>query len=155
MVEFIINKDKGFWEDLKAGKPELVDGLISAAIAGEEKSKYSQKSEGPRSLASKICKYLSIYTFGKDNYYINDRFVRNVLPHYYRYYLSMIIDENDVEKASYCQLHKLLSDLHNCAQIKKENLTKNELDHLMWYSYKNSRGTFIAKGKKDFPYYDL
>ena len=155
MVEFIINKENKFWPDLNKGEPSLVDRLNNAAIAGEGKNIKGKDFDGPKSLASKVCKYLSLFVLGKDNYYVNDKFVRKVLRYYFRYYLNAKITK--VDKASYSQLHEWLSELHNCDKIKEEGLSKHFLDHLMWYPYKNSRGTFInEKSKKpSTKYYDL
>ena len=128
MVDFILDPKNSFWDRLEKGDKDLVDDLKDSAI----KKKNSAGNEGPRSLASKVCKYFSEYFYDKDNYYINDAVVRHVVPYYYCYY----VDKNkiiDVEKAKYKDLYDVLKEIHDksCPSLKK-----SELDHIMWYSYR-------------------
>ncbi len=146
MIAYIVKRSNKFWDDLNAGKPELIDNLIKAAVKDEGKNTKGKDFDGPKSLASKICKYLSLYVLEKDSYYVNDSFVRRVLPYYFRYYLNNK-RITGLSSMSYADLHKLFVELHTCPEIEKENLTKHKIDHIMWYSYKNSRGTFINKSK--------
>ena len=118
-----------FWEALKKGNPELPDTLV--------------KNGGTKSLSSKICKYISEEmlkydnTFNPDSYYINDSVVRAVLLFYLDYYEiehNTIKSISDVAKLNYSKLFDLLEHLRQKAD---ENLTRNELDHILWYCYKS------------------
>lgn len=139
MVDFIIDPKCEFWDRLKKGDPELVDDLTNFSEGkvwrrprGKEE-KEEKKAKFP-SLASKICKYLAQYVLGKDYYYINDKFIRKVLPYYYHYYLGKKIA---ISQDNYADLFSKMEKLH--AEISKtDTLTKNELDHIMWYCYKSS-----------------
>lgn len=128
MVDFILDSNNNFWNRLEKPDKNLVDDLKDSAI----EKKNSDGDKGPRSLASKICKYFSKYFYNKDNYYINDTVVRHVAPYYYCYYVNKnkIID---VEKAKYKDLYDVLKEIHDksCPSLKK-----SELDHIMWYPYR-------------------
>ena len=131
MVEHILNKNNDFWGRLKKGDPKLVDDLknVSKTDVGE-----------PKSLASKVCKYFAQHILrNNDLFYINDKFVRKVLPFYLKYYC----DDKEttftfVENASYEELYRLLSKLHAEIRNRGEKLDKSCLDHIMWYCYKES-----------------
>ena len=130
IVDYIMDKENCFWARLKKGEAELVDDLV----------KHAKSDKSPYSFASKICKYFAEYEFpGSDKYFINDSVVRGVLPFYYRYYLR---EEIKVENSTpYVDLYKYLCNLQkfiNKRKAKNDKLTKNELDHILWYCYKNS-----------------
>ena len=142
IIKYIQNPSNKFWEDLKNGEKNLPNKLLDAS-----ENKENSNNKGLKSLASKICKYLSDETskinksYKFDCYYINDRIVRGVLLFYLDYY---IIEHNNIKTAhklqniDYCELFDLLESLNNSAAKKHGNkLTKNELDHILWYCYKS------------------
>lgn len=128
MVDYIVDPYSNFWQDLAKGDIDLIGNLINASGA-------SYTVGGPRSLASKICRYLSLYHFNADAYYVNDSVVRHVLPYYLNYYGLTLPSKNKTyfDHISYNDLHNYLEKIRS--QI-CPNLTKEELDHLMWYCYK-------------------
>lgn len=126
MVDFIIEDKNCFWERLEKGDITLVDELRKSSKA---------ETEGPKSLASKICKYFSEMFFNKDNYYINDYVVRHVLPFYMDYY-GIEKKKNTktyFDNLSYKELYKYIDELRKkvCG-----SLSKSEVDHIMWYCYR-------------------
>lgn len=139
MVEFIINPKHKFWDDLKIGDPNLVVRLTDFSKGKvwrkpRGKTEKEEKEAEFSSLASKTCKYLAQYVLGKDYYYINDKFIRKVLPYYFHYYLGKRIS---IGRNEYIKLFNCMKELHD--EISKtDTLTKNELDHIMWYCYKSS-----------------
>ena len=126
MVSYIINEDNKFWTRLKDGDDNLVDDLRKSSGA---------ETDGPKSLASKICKYFSeIFQYG-DNYYINDYVVRHVLPYYLNYYglLEGKKSRTRFDGIEYKELHTLLDRIRN----KLGNvLRRDQIDHIMWYCYR-------------------
>lgn len=129
MIEYISNPNNLFFERLERGDISLPDEIVN------------QCGPGLKSLSSKICKYLCEFAFQKDNYYINDSFVRGLLLFYLDYYNighPGISSTHAVNTMSYIELHNLLQELHT-ARNKKYNdkITKSELDHIMWYCYKS------------------
>ena len=148
MVSYIVDNHTTFLgsllntEDEK--RCELVESLIAAVNTGGPDTKKTE----PRSLASKVCKYLAQYLYSKrdendkddDNYYINDSFVRKTLPYYCAYYGVTIGDRKDYS-TNYKHLFKVLDDIReNAANIHDngQKLTRGQMDHIMWYCYKNS-----------------
>lgn len=128
MIDFMIDGSEIFWTKLEKGDKELVDLLI-------EKSD-TIDTGGPKSLASKICKYLSeIISPGKDYYYINDHVVRHVLPYYLNYYHIKMRSNNKTyyDSISYVELFDYLDEIKKKANVK---LTKSEIDHILWYCYR-------------------
>ena len=132
MVDFIVDPKSDFWNDLKSCDQTLVDRLLNYAKAGKA------SIDGPKSLASKICKYLSeLFDSNLDSYYINDSVVRHTLPFYYRYYVNKPI-ANNCQKLSYTDISKYLDEIANAAfkEHGGKKLKKSELDHIMWYCYR-------------------
>ena len=133
IYKFIRNKRNKFFEKLENGDSEhdLPDVLTKASGANI------------KSFASKICKYLSEYIYGKDNYFINDNIIRHALPFYlisYKLPFEGIESSKDCEKLKYVELYNLLEKLQNKANegVKKAGkITKDELDRIIWYSYKS------------------
>ena len=137
MVDYIVDSSTNFWNDLKNCDQNLVAKLLNFANGNKG------DDEGPKSLASKVCRYLSELEYNnKDSYYINDSVVRHVLP----YYLSFFginpkpchKSKQDFDNLTYddvaCYLDKIKFILKTQHSI---NLTKTELDHIMWYCYRN------------------
>ena len=126
MVDYIIGKNNNFWDRLEKGEPKLVDDLKSASKA---------TTEGPKSLASKICKYFSELFYKKDNYYINDTVVRHVLPYYLNYYGFDLSKKTKsyFEHLSYVDLYSYMKKIKEKVN---NSLTKSNIDHIMWYCYR-------------------
>lgn len=126
MVNYIIDSNNNFWDRLDRGDTSLVNDLKKASKA---------TTDGPKSLASKTCKYFSEMFFGKDNYFINDNVVRHVLPYYLDYY-GITPEKNTktyFDNLDYEDLHDYLEQL----RIKvNPTLTKSDVDHIMWYCYR-------------------
>lgn len=138
LIDFILDPANDFWNRLKKGDKSLPDELVKTC--GTE----------VRSLASKICKYLAEYLAPQsDAYYINDKFVRQVLPYYLDYYgvKHCIKSGSSLEgknkygeySFSYANLFDLLEKLNKSRSEKHKDgeMTKSELDHILWYCYKS------------------
>ncbi len=137
MVEFIVDPKNEFWDDLKEGKADLPDRLREYAFGSQsiDASEGKDGRGGPRSLASKVCRYFSEYFDGNDNYYINDSVVRHVLPYYLNCY-GIPLEKNTkthFKELSYKKLHAYLEALRGKTDPK---LKRRELDHILWYSYR-------------------
>lgn len=129
MIEYISNPSNRFFDRLESGDIKLPDEIVECC------------GTGLKSLSSKICKYLSEFAFEKDDYYINDSFVRHVLLFYLDYYgveHLEINSSNAVDTLDYKSLYDWLSKLHNARDRKHGDIiTKSELDHILWYCYKS------------------
>lgn len=136
IIDYVVDPSNNFIDRLSRGEVSLVDEI-----------KNSMQSVDIKSLPSKICKYTSEYMNFGDNYFINDYYVRNMLPFYLDYYRvdwRNICDGNRLatkthrEALPYQVLHSLLNALlEKVNENEQEQLTKNELDHIIWYCYKN------------------
>ena len=125
MIDYITNVSTNFWTRLENGEPELVDDL----------NPEHNKASGPKSLASKICKYFSDIFLGKDNYYINDNVVRHVLPYYLNHYtlLKSNLTRGYFDSLGYKGLFDCLESLRKTTG---EILNRDEIDRIMWYCYR-------------------
>ena len=127
IARFIINPNNNFLKGLEEGDPKLVDKLKENLINnGERKEK---------SLPSKVCRYLNEWVFKGHAFTINDSVVRAVLPYYLSYYK---IDKSywygkELDKLSYVSFFEIFNQLYE----KVGNLNRHEIDHILWYSYKN------------------
>lgn len=158
MVDYIVTESNNFWTELvgtDGERKELVKKLANSNAAQENADDTdegeSDKKAKPSSLASKVCKYFAQYIFdnGKqEKYFINDYFVRRTLKSYYHFYMHS--DEyrgdkltNDVINGfEYDDLFNALDLVLNKAnEGKQEKITRGEMDHIMWYCYKNSGDT--------------
>ena len=116
-----------FLEKLEAGTPELVDVLTNYLTAnGSRKDK---------SLCSKLCRYINEWHFGGCAYTINDSVVRAIMPYYLAYYKvdRALWQGKNFEELSYVEFYTIFTALRNCVP----ELNNHELDHLIWYAYKN------------------
>lgn len=130
MVAYILSKQEIFWEKLEQGKTELVDRLAENAGKRYEKS-----------LASKVCRYISGWKYGIEKYAINDSVVRSVLPYYLSFYQ---IDESrwisgtekrrikNFDTMRYSEFIALVQSLSDKAQ-----LSLYQIDQILWYAYRN------------------
>ena len=126
LAAYCANPDNKFLELLREGELTLVDKLLEHLVkSGHRKDK---------SLVSKVCRYLNEWLYGGCAYTINDTVVRTILPYYLAYYK---IDPQkwqgkNFAKLSYVDFYEIFS-LVRC----KTNLNNHQLDHLIWYEYKN------------------
>ncbi len=148
IIEYIGNPENNFYNDLANGDVNLPDKIMRQA--------------GKRilSLCSKVCKYLGEYIIGEahNKYYIYDWYVAHVLPFYldaYSVEFEIVIKDKkyinfDRKQAmkgcllthhtmnhyniSYAEFHYLMSELHKCLE---QDISKSQLDHIMWYCYRN------------------
>ena len=127
LADYLSNPNNKFLERLSEGKPQLVDDLLNYLVKkGERRDK---------SLVSKICRYLNEWLYQKDDYTINDSVVRKILPYYLAYYkidktLWQTIKLDDLSYVEFIGLFDLVN-----ANVSE--LTRHQLDHLIWYAYKN------------------
>ncbi len=137
MVKYISDNANDFWDKLNNGNKQLVDLLKKASGCKEN-------SNGPKSLASKICKYFCELFFEdkskQDNYFINDSVVRHVLPYYLNFYgIPLQKGKTNFDNLSYVDIYDYLSSIRdkiNKDKKKKDQLTRSEVDHIMWYCYR-------------------
>lgn len=125
-----------FLDRMKAGDQRLVDDLLQHLV--------NNGSRKDKSLASKICRYLNEWLYGSSDFTINDSVVRAIMPYYLAYYK---IDRNlwynkNFEELSYLEFYQLFSAIREHVM----ELNNHQLDHLIWYAYKNdSIRTEVAK----------
>ncbi len=137
MIKFIIDPDNRFFENLKSGDKDLPDKIIDFV------SKKTGNGGVIKSLSSKTCKYLSEFMFEGDKYYINDSYVRALLLFYLDYYGVDREDLKTIHKVNtslnYKQLFEKLDNLNEARYEKHKDgeISKSELDHIMWYCYKS------------------
>ena len=132
MLDYMVDPKNEFFANLKKGDVNLPDILSSAAVGGT----------AVKSFSSKVCHYICIEAFGKDHYYKNDKFIRAALPFYLDEYVvnHNIKTKGNVDNWSYKKLHETLESLLEAANKKHNNkpeITKGELDHIIWYCYKS------------------
>lgn len=133
IVTYILDSNNNLWERLDKGDIELVSEMTEERHGGS----------AVKSLSSKVCKYLSEFIYEKDNYYINDSYVRSALLFYLDYYNvdhNNLLSTNAVNNLSYRDLFSYLEKLREAANKLITNdilITKNELDHILWYCYKS------------------
>ena len=125
ITEYIININFHFFEDLKQGNIELVDKILNYLK--------TKKCSKQKSLASKVVKYLDEWFYKKNDFTINDSVVRNVLPYYAYKYLNQDLLNTNLDNFSYVNFFKICKEIKE----KNQNLTLNQIDHILWYSYKN------------------
>lgn len=136
IIDYIVEPTNNFIDRLSHGDVSLVEEI-----------KDSMKPVDIKSLPSKICKYTSEYMNFGDNYFINDYYIRSMLPFYLDYYhvdWSNICTRNCLamkthrEALPYQVLFNLLEALlEKINENEQEPLTKSELDHIIWYCYKS------------------
>lgn len=127
LASYCAEPDNHFLDQLQTGVPELVDTLTNyLTTEGNRKDK---------SLCSKLCRYLNEWHFGACAYTINDSVVRAIMPYYLAYYKvdRALWQGKNFEELSYTAFYTIFSTLREYVP----ELNNHELDHLMWYSYKN------------------
>lgn len=114
--------------------PKGTDYAIIELIA--EKTKGDKGRKNP-SFASKFAHYASFYLFEgteyQDNFSIYDGILRNALPRYLEEYGI----ENTIIDGDYVSYQNAIDELRErAAQRYGEKLSRNGLDHLLWYFHK-------------------
>ncbi|MBE6624365.1 MAG: hypothetical protein E7622_01845 [Ruminococcaceae bacterium] len=127
LAEYCADPANKFLERIAAGDEYLVDALLQHLV--------DNNSRRDKSLASKMCRYLNEWLYGGCAYTINDSVVRAIMPYYLAYYK---IDKKlwfgkNFEELSYIEFYTIFSALRDKVGV----LNNHELDHLIWYAYKN------------------
>lgn len=136
IAAYCADSNTHFLDRIKAGDQRLVDDLLQHLI--------KNGSRKDKSLASKICRYVNEWLYGSCDFTINDSVVRAIMPYYLAYYK---IDRNlwynkNFEELSYLEFYQLF----NAMREHVAELNNHQLDHLIWYAYKNdSIRTEVAK----------
>lgn len=131
LVEYIINHDNHFYDELEEGSLELPEKLAQYAV--------KKPGRDLKTLVSIICKYLEGFVFHKDDYYVFERVMVTMLP---RYLSSYGVDEKlwvgkNVENLTYKEYYDMVHALHHARnEIHHGTLTKGELVHIVWYAYR-------------------
>lgn len=116
-----------FLDRLQNGDQELVDTILQHLV--------ENNSRKDKSLASKVCRYLNEWIYGGFAYTINDSVVRAIMPYYLAYYNvdRKLWAGKNFEELSYIEFYGIFSAL----RAKVPELNNHQLDHLIWYAYKN------------------
>lgn len=112
---------------IKVGEQQLVDALLQHLVDnGRRKDK---------SLASKLCRYLNEWLYNGCAYTINDSVVRAILPYYLAYYKidRQLWQGKKFDELSYMEFYRIFSAVRDKIKV----LNNHQLDHLIWYAYKN------------------
>lgn len=128
IVDFIVNPGNHFWDKAKNGDINLVDKLWKYLSDNDDAAEI-------KSLASKVCRYFNEKLSNEENgsYYAYDSVVLDILP----FYLSKNKISLLKKKHTYLQFREKLDDL--CSVACNNALTRLELDHLLWYSYRKQK----------------
>lgn len=126
LAEYCSKKENRFLDRLENGEVELVDDMTEYIQSKDERRE--------KSLCSKICRYLNAWHFEKCDYTINDAVVRSMLPYYMAYYKvgKSKLTSKKLGEMSYKDFYENFNVLRE-----KTELNNHELDHLIWYAYKN------------------
>lgn len=127
LAAYCANPDNRFLDHIREGDPLLVDALLQHLVRNSHRK--------DKSLASKMCRYLNEWLYGGCAYTINDSVVRAILPYYLAYYK---IDQKEwqgknFEELSYIEFYRIF----RLVRSKTDGLNNHQLDHLIWYAYKN------------------
>jgi len=132
IADFILNSSN-FYERLRAGDWSLVEDM-EAEVYTKNLGRRINRHEC--SWCSKICKYLHEALFNNDAYYIYDNNVKNRLNDYRKKYnlsstpkRSINIKYNENWYQNLClSMDELKEKRNGCG----ENLTRSEIDHILW-----------------------
>ena len=136
LAKYCADPKNKFLRRLQEGETKLVDDLWQHLVDKEQRRE--------KSLASKICRYLNEWYYNGREYTINDSVVRTVLPYYLACYQidsgkwkETIKGEERVKRfdqLDYVEFYELFSLVRE-----QTELDNHQLDHLLWYAYKNDR----------------
>lgn len=124
---FCADPKNNFLGRIKEGDMFLVDAIIQHLVQnGCRKDK---------SLASKLCRYLNEWLYNGCAYTINDSVVRAILPYYLAYFKidQKLWKGKNFEELSYIEFYTIFSAIREEVAV----LNNHQLDHLIWYAYKN------------------
>lgn len=127
MAAYCADPKNNFLGSIKAGDENLVDAILQHLL--------DNGSRKDKSLASKLCRYLNEWYYGGCAYTINDSVVRAILPYYLAYYKidRKLWQGKNFEKLSYVEFYTIFSAVRDKVAV----LNNHQLDHLIWYAYKN------------------
>ncbi len=116
----------------KENNYKLID-LITNASGNEGNVYYS--------FATKLCHYACMYVVDgeeKDNFSIYDRVIKSSLPMYIERYLNKSVKEKVYDK-NYIEYIKLIDEIRDKLKENNEVISRNGLDHLLWYHHKGDK----------------
>ena len=127
LAEYCADAANDFLDRIAAGELELVDALLQHLV--------DNGCRKDKSLASKLCRYLNEWLYGGCAYTINDSVVRAILPYYLAYYKidRVLWQGKNFEELSYIEFYTIFSAVRDKVAV----LNNHQLDHLIWYAYKN------------------
>ena len=102
------------------------------------------------SFASKFCTYISRYMFNNDKFSIYDGVMAKILPYYYFKYSNnheiIKINNRIIQQKGYKWYHDIIKTIIKGASKEitdisgeKYEITRKDLDHLLWYYYKGDK----------------
>lgn len=119
-------------KQIQNGTLELVDDIAKNAIANRYIISFS----------SKFCTYMSRYMFNNDSYSIYDNVLIKILPYYYYQYIgeNIKITSNKIKKNGYTWYSSIIEKIIEKVKEKENyNISRKDLDHLLWYYYKGDK----------------
>lgn len=127
LAAYCADPANNFLARIEAGEQQLVDILLQHLV--------DNGSRKDKSLASKLCRYLNEWLCNGCAYTINDSVVRAILPYYLAYYKidRKLWQGKNFEELSYIEFYHIFSAVRDKIQV----LNNHQLDHLIWYAYKN------------------
>lgn len=132
-------KMAGLDDGLKRGDASIVD-VISKFVPGRNNL----------SFASKFCAFYSLGIYGKDNYSIFDRVLKDALPYYAWAYCGVKrftksknsnLSNKYVSKSEYADYRQLIDDiLKKATSITGYSMRRRDFDLIVWYYFKGDKG---------------
>lgn len=102
------------------------------------------------SFASKFCAFYSLGIYGKDNYSIFDRVLKDALPYYAWAYCGVKrftksknsnLSNKNVSKSGYAGYRELIDDiLKKATSITGYSIRRRDFDLIVWYYFKGDKG---------------
>lgn len=132
-------------KQIKEGNSSLVDKIAMNSI----------NNRYVISFASKFCTYMSRYMFNDDKFSIYDGIIASILPYYYYKYgddkEKIIINNKIMQKKGYQWYSSIIDTvIKGATNIEKYEISRKDLDHLLWYYYKGDKD--IKDDKKNICY---
>ena len=127
MAAYCADPQNNFLCRIEEGDKYLVDAILQHLV--------QNGSRKDKSLASKLCRYLNEWLYNGCAYTINDSVVRAILPYYLAYYKidRTLWQGKNFEELSYIEFYTIFSAVRDKVMV----LNNHQLDHLIWYAYKN------------------